>query len=288
MNETLIVQTVFCPTRKMLEIQLRSLHSLRDYMQRNPMPREFFLAGYVHDDYHAELVAAIKDLFSDRQCLFVRFDRNYGKAYVVNATVERALQRNPDYRYLLTFDSDICFESGQPNLLPRLIKAADAAAQWFGRPFGLIACNFSGNNAHWIEKFEQRQALGEEVIAWPTEAGGGIAGGCIFLSIETWRKVGGYRITGVYGPDDGFLMLDVRAAGYFTCVLESLRVHHPETEDDPEYADWKERTTRHFARRWHDCKSELFDPDLPAAISDSDAFWRRAKSKEREPGGEAA
>ena len=196
------------------------------------------------------LSANIKRLFHAKRCVFIRFKRNYGKAYVVNEAVKKALQQSNNYKYLLTYDSDISFQNNQPNLLQRLIELSEKASQSLNKPFGLIACNLTGDNAHWLDKFENRRQINDKVISWPSQPGypgGGIAGGCIFVSIDTWLKVGGYRTVGVYAPDDGFLIIDVHEAGCYICVVETLFVHHPGSHHDPRYQEWKENAIRQFA-----------------------------------------
>lgn len=280
MNETLIVQPIFCPTKRMLGVQLKSMLSLHRYMQQYPMRADICFAGFVDRDYYDELVANINKLFGRKSCILLRFNKNYGKAYVVNEAIKRVLQQTNNYQYLLTFDSDICFETNQPNLLQRLIDTSEKASKVLDKPFGLIACNFTGDNLHWSDKFENRKQAGDEFIIWPTDPAGGIAGGCIFVSIDTWLKVGGYRVVGVYAPDDGYLMLDVYEAGYFICVLETLFVHHPGSFDDPHYQIWKERTMQKFTRRLMESKNQQFAPDMLRDIADCDDFWKQAKFNE--------
>lgn len=276
MKETLLVQTVFCPTRSMLEIQLNSMRALHGYMRQYPLQADIYFAGFVDNEYYDELVANIKELFHAEKSVFIRFNRNYGKAYVVNEAVKKALQRNNNYKYLLTYDSDICLENNQPDLLPRLIELSEKASRSFNKPFGLIACNFTGHNVHMLHKFENRKQLDDEVISWPTlpgYPGGGIAGGCLFISIDTWLKVGGYRVVGVYAPDDGYLMIDVHESGYFICIAETLFVHHPKSHNDPDYQQWKIKAIQEFTRKL----DEGLAPDFASDVSESENFWKQSK-----------
>jgi glycosyltransferase involved in cell wall biosynthesis len=278
-NETLLVQTLFCPTRKMFETQLRSMRSLGRYLQQHPMQADICFAGFVDDEYHDELLAAVKALFHAQKCALYRLDRNYGKAFAVNAAVKRALQRTPGYRYLLTFDSDICFEPSGPRLLERLIGLSGKVAAARGKAFGLIACNFTGENVHWLDKFDNRQEIDGEVVSWPSQPaypGGGIAGGCIFVGMDSWLKVGGYRTVGVYAPDDGYLMIDMDAAGYYTCVAETVLVHHPASSDDPGYARSKHEAMRHLSIKLHEGAGVDFDAD----VKSWESFWKHAKQEE--------
>lgn len=279
-NETLLLQTLFCPTRRMLETQLRSMRSLGEYLRQNPTPADLCFSGFVDDDYLVELLDTVKELFGGQKVSLLRHDRNYGKAFAVNAAVARSLQRNPGYRYLFTFDSDIGFGPAGPGLLDRLIRLSDAAAAALSKPFGLIACNFTGENAHLLDRFDNRRVIGEEVVSWPSEPGypgGGIAGGCIFVGMDSWRKIGGYRTVGVYAPDDGYLMIDMRAAGYYACVAETVLVHHPEASEDPGYLETKQAAMRTFSMRLREGAPVDFDAD----VLRWENFWKQVKAGER-------
>lgn len=276
-----MVQTVFCPTRSMLEIQLNSMRSLYGYLRQYAIQADVCFTGFIDDEYYDEFVTNIKKLFQAQRCSFIRFNRNYGKAYVVNEAVKKSLQQKNNYKYLLTCDSDICFENNQPHLLERLIELSEKASHSFNKPFGLIACNFTGDNVHWLDRFENRLQINNEVISWPSlpgYPGGGIAGGCIFVSLDTWLKVGGYRTVGVYAPDDGFLMIDVHEAGYFICVAETLFVHHPGSRHNPRYQKWKEESMQQFALKLKNGAAFDFASD----VTDCDNFWEQAKLIENE------
>ena len=56
MNETLLIQTIFCPTRSMLEIQLNSMRSLHSYIRQYTLPADIYFTGFVDDEYYDELV----------------------------------------------------------------------------------------------------------------------------------------------------------------------------------------------------------------------------------------
>ena len=86
----------------------------------------------------------------------------------MNEAMQKALQQSNNYKYLLTYNSDICFENNQPNLLQRLIELSEKASQSLNKPFGLIACNLTGDNAHWLDKFENRRQINDKVISWPS------------------------------------------------------------------------------------------------------------------------
>ena len=256
-----VVQTIFCPTRKMLNFQLSSLKTFSEYLNgysRNDI--DIIFAGYVDEEYYAELVSALKKYFY-KKCKFIRFKKNYGKAYIVNDVLREYLTNNNTTEYVFTFDSDICFYTDQEDIIQRLINIYTD-----DRKVGLIACNFTGDNAHWISKFENKISINGETIVYPT-APVGIAGGCIFVSTKAWKEVGGYKVMGVYAPDDAMLMQDMARAGYFIGVAQNITVHHPGTHDDPHYQKWKEKTSRNI--------KEFGD-----AVEYCDDFWNKTRVME--------
>ena len=262
MSQTVFVQTVFCPTRKMLDFQLKSLRSLHSYLESHPFEMDIIFAGYIDNEYYDELITEIKSLFYKR-CQFQRYEKNYGKAHVVNTTLRSYLGDHPETKYIFTLDSDICFHEHESNIFSRLINLSVKVSDVQKRPFGLIACNFTGDNAHWIQKFENKAAVCDEVITWPTSPVG-IAGGCIFINTDAWQKIGGYRVMGVYAPDDAALMQDMHRNGYGISVAETITVHHPGTHDDPYYQTWKEATCRNVQH-------------LGESQNHCDTFWAKTK-----------
>ena len=156
-----VVQTIFCPTRKMLNFQLSSLKSFSEYL--NSYPRsdiDIIFAGYVDEEYYAELVTALKKYFY-KKCKFIRFKKNYGKAYIVNDVLREYFINNTTTEYVFTFDSDICFYTDQGDIIKRLLIIYNT-----GKKIGLIACNFTGDNAHWISKFERSKNINGETIVY--------------------------------------------------------------------------------------------------------------------------
>lgn len=259
MKPLVIVQTVFCPTRKMLNFQLKSLKSLAELLNKYPRnDADIIFAGFIEEEYYKEFVDGIKQYFW-KKCNFIRFEKNYGKAYIVNNILAAYLKDNDITKHIFTFDSDICFYPDF-DTITRLLKLQTASNA------GLVACNFTGDNAHWIDKFEHAKLINNELVKYPASPVG-IAGGCIFMPVEAWKKTGGYRVMGVYAPDDAMLIQDMTRNGYFICVAEDIMVHHPGTHDDPHYQNWKQKTSANI---------KTFD----AALEHCDSFWEKTKTME--------
>lgn len=263
MTEVIIVQPSFCPTRKMLDFNLESVRSLKKYLDKHPYPADIIFGGYIDDEYYDEFLNELKSLFSGR-CKFFRFDKNYGKAYIVNKMVNDYLVNNNVTKYIFTFDSDIVFlDNNDGDIIERLKRLSNKTYLVQGRKFGLIGCNFTGDNAHWLNRFENNTIIDNETISWPTQPVG-IAGGCIFINVDAWRSINGYRIMGVYAPDDAMMIRDMFNSGFGICVATSIFVHHPGTHDDRHYQGWKEKTSRTFM-------------NLSDSIEYTNDYWKNKK-----------
>jgi hypothetical protein len=280
--DTLFLQAVFCPVPALLDLQTSSLESLTAYDRQYPLAADFCFAGYVAPELRDSLAARIAAALPHRNVTFLPFANNAGKARVVNDALKWLESRGRRYRDILTFDSDIQFVAQEPDLLGRLKALGAGIEAVWNRPFGLIACNFTGDNAHQVSRFDRRARIGHETIAWPSNPGhpgGGIAGGCLFLSMEAWQATGGYRATGVYGPDDGYLLIDMATAGYAYCVAETLHVHHPHQTAIPEYNEWKRTAMR-------EALQSDFNRDgagIQALTESSDQFWRSLQGSPKAP-----
>jgi len=245
MSEVVVVQQIFCPTKDMFDFNVNSITSLAKYFEANNYKDiDFVFGGYAEPEYLQRILTLYKKYFSGR-CKFFKFEDNFGKAYVVNHLVNQYLTAHPETKYILTFDSDIVFETYPENahLIDRLTNLVPYVETLHKRPFGLFGINMHGDNAHWLHKFDRRHTIGDEVVSWPSN-GVGIAGGALFISVDLWKKIHGYQVVGVYAPDDAILMRDTVNAGHSISVVETTFINHPGTQDDKEYQSWKVKTSQ--------------------------------------------
>jgi hypothetical protein len=231
-----------------------------------------WFGGWGREEYLHEIVDVIRDLFSNDIYEIARFDRNYGKALMVNETV-KAMERNEPGGYMLLLDADIVLDVSCQDMVARLAYIATQSRTFTNKPFGLIAPSQTEGNCHSPKIYDnsytiptqQAQQVGAEKIFYPSQPSG-IAGGCIFCGFEAWREVGGYRPMGVYAGDDAHLLLDIGQAGYSYQVAADIHVIHP-VDHDTEYAKWK----MEVCHRASDGRSRS---DLSAYIAEADAFWK--------------
>lgn len=253
------VQPIFCPTHDMLGRNIVSVNSFYDYYDKMGYTFECIFGGYCAND---ELWDEISELIIKRskgRVFPIRYDKNYGKAYIVNSLSEGL---SDNVKYMLTADSDIIFKIDQLDIKDRLIEAFEYANSISLNP-SLIALFQEEGNCHILElcyenKYYYQGKLDYEMICKPSISGG-VAGGCLCISKEFWDKVGGYQVLGVYAADDANLMQDSFNMGYSFMLSNSIRCIHP-NETNAEYQNWKISV----------CPNSS---DIDSAIIVADEFW---------------
>lgn len=261
---------IFAPSKNLFDRNKDSILSFIDYLKVNDYylngSKGFLLdisyGGWVKEQgWFDDLRDTIKENIPNAKVY--QFDKNYGKAKVVNELAFDYSKDNPTTNFLFTCDSDMCFEISQPHMFGRLVLAANVMQQKsneiFGNPkvFGMVALNQSEACCHWFpenkpegytglnrgiiydSKGENNLSMKEELV-WPQD-GAGIAGGSIFCNFVLFKQNGGYRnFNTQYAGDDGLWLRDVQQMGGSVCVIKSLSMRHPTPTDDPEYRKWKD------------------------------------------------
>jgi hypothetical protein len=254
------VQPIFAPTEDMMNRNLNSLKSFFDYYDAKGYKYECIFGGYAGtDDIWNTLYNYIVSR-CNRLSTVLRFDRNYGKAYVVNTLTSKYLG-NADY--FLTADSDIIFKEDEPDIIERLIEGFNHARRVNINP-ALISLYQEVNNCQILELCYQNKYYYEgrynmEMICHPN-GDGGVAGGCLFIDANFWRSNRGYMVLGVYAGDDANLMRDAFMRGYKFLMSNSIRCIHPH-ETNPEYGTWKIQVCPKVQQ-------------LTNAVDEADIFWK--------------
>lgn len=261
---------VFAPSEKLFQKNMESIISFINYLKIHPFYLDgskghildIYFGGWTSkDSYWDEIKKTIKDAIPNAKTF--RFDKNYGKAKVVNNLAKDYFIDNPNTEFMFTIDSDMRFLVDQPYMFDRLLLAASALQTNLKRPFGFVALDQQGENCHWYEprggytgmnQFLSYTLDGsgmkiEEKLVWPSD-GAGIAGGSLFINSKIWRQIGGYRnFNTEYAGEDGLYLRDVQQAGASVCIIKTLSILHPIPEDDPEYRAWK-----------NECMKSAFEP----------------------------
>lgn len=234
------VQPIFCPNEMLFVKNLESVKSFVDYYVKHGYTFKCVFGGYsISDEYFTEISNALAPINNKE---IIRYDKNYGKAYIVNDLATKV----SDVEYFLTADSDIKYLPNQPNMMYRLLEAVDFTKR-IGQEAGVIALLQLENNCHIMELCTEyvRAYVGRhnpECISRPHGASG-MAGGCVFVNNTMWKKIGGYKILGVYAGDDANLMLDCVNSGLRIWLSQSIACIHP-ADTDPAYSTWKSEQAR--------------------------------------------
>jgi hypothetical protein len=245
----------------MLERNQKSIVSFFKYYNLHNYTFTCVFGGYAgSDELWNEIENTINSESKNKNTIVVRYDINYGKAHIVNDLASKFLEDND---YFLTADSDILFKSDEPNTIERLVEGFEEATNLGLNP-SLIALFHEEGNCHMLDlcyehKYYYHGKYGYEMICHPN-GGGGVAGGCIFISSKFWNEIGGYKVLGVYAGDDANIMYDSYKKGYKFLLSNSIRCIHPH-EDNEKYANWKVSV----------CPKVQ---NLPNAVSEADVFWK--------------
>lgn len=255
------VQPIFCPTEQMSERNINSINSFYDYYDLMKYDFKCVFGGYCATDEIWNNIKKIIKKRSNGKAKIIRYDKNYGKAYIVNSLTKQL--KNIDY--FLTADSDILYKIDQLDIVSRLVEAFQHATS-IGLNPSLVALFQEEANCHILElcyqnKYYYQGKLDYEMVCKPS-IHGGVAGGCICIDKKFWDLVGGYQILGVYAGDDANLMKDSFDRGYSFLLSNSIRCIHPH-ETNKEYQDWKVSVCGNSG-------------ELDPAIEEANEFWNKA------------
>lgn len=260
--KVIYIQPIFAPNLEMLFRLIRSVTSFIDYYVKNNYSFKCVFGGYCSKEEYWSMIEILLKYAIDNynmNIIIMRFDKNYGKAYVVNTMTTKYLT---DEEYIFTADSDIIYIESQPSIIHRLIEAMEYSKSINLNP-SLVSLFQEDSNCHILDicyehKYYYNGQYGHEMVCHPTCAGG-VAGGCLFISSEFWKLIGGYKVLGVYASDDANIMVDSREKGYNFLLSNSIRCIHPK-ETNSSYQKWKNETS-----------SKVLS--LSDAVNDANLFW---------------
>ncbi len=288
---------IFAPSKNLFDRNKDSILSFIDYIKANSHyltgEKGFRLhisyGGWVKEQiWFDDLKNTIKESIPEAKVY--QFDKNYGKAKVVNELVFDYVKDNPNTNFLFTMDSDMLFETSQIHFFDRLHVAAkilqEKSQDFFGMPkaFGMIALNQTGECCHWWPETKPEGYTGlngaamydlktsdgialKEQINWPQD-GAGIAGGGIFCNLVLFKELGGYRnFNTQYAGDDGLWLRDVQQANGAVCVIKSLSLVHPKPDDSEEYRKWKTESVKKSFEEYDSKKFENGMSEFDKSIS---------------------
>jgi hypothetical protein len=281
------IQPLFVPDQIRFEQNEKSIISFGKYIEKFPYKVECVFGGWASNDEWWEKITNVieKSIPPNIVVKIIRFEKNFGKAYVINNLFDQILDR--DFDFFLTADSDIIFSLKCPNLFERLLETAIDSPRIIQKPFGFISLQQQGDCRHYSRALTENQYYVQskfnkkELLTYPNTHDdgkyvGGIAGGCLFVSRKLWEQIGGYKHLGVYTGDDATLLQNAHTLDYSYQVSPNIFIVHPE-ENDWEYGAWKIKKLSEapFGLEW-------FDKDAPATetnkdIEGFDNYWNKKK-----------
>ena len=267
---TIYIQPIFVPDEKRFERNLNSLKSFSTYVKENNLKIPCIFGGWGKEEYMKKIIEFLSNKENGLNIISIqKFNKNYGKAIVVNTLFKTVESKKVPFDYFLTADSDILFKLDNRNFFDRLENAAKQIEIIRKKPFGLISLQQEGQCCHLPMIYKNKinfpyKDINESVV-YP-DGNGGIAGGCLFFSKDNWVKIGGYRVLGVYAGDDAYSLIDTVKIGNSIQMFESLSVVHP-PEDDVEYQKWKGMVCQ------RDSAGGRIKNNIDDKIKEAENFW---------------
>lgn len=266
----LYIQPIFIPSENRYSINEQSVLSLKQYLNAYPYDIKIMMGGWaVSDELWNRIENCIITELGDKLIAVRRFDKNYGKAYVVNTLFKECIDL--DFKYFLTADSDMKFSLDIKNMFERLSDLPARSEQILNKSFGVAGLNQLEHNCHlshiYKNKYEYINRYNDIELVVYGDQPNGIGGGAMFFSKEAWIKIGGYRIMGVYAGDDAYSLIDMYHAGYSYQMVDTIAMIHPR-DIDTEYNVWKVKVCQ------RDSYSDDRDANLEEKIKESEDFWK--------------
>ena len=239
------IQPIFAPDDILFKKNIDSIKSFGKYIQKYPFDVKCIFGGWAFNDEMWNNIFEVikKEIPPEMLIEVVRYDKNYGKAYVVNGLYNKI--SSLEFQFFLTADSDMVFDSEVTFLFERLEDAAMALASEGGnvKPFGYIGLQQAGHCVHNSSIYKNETYIknrfgDEERIVYPNGTSG-IAGGCLFIDRKLWEILGGYKVMGVYAGEDGRFLYEAVTKGYACYVSPNISIIHPASPNQRKYNRWK-------------------------------------------------
>jgi hypothetical protein len=239
------IQPIFAADNILFKKNIDSIKSFGKYIQKYSFDVKCIFGGWAYNDEMWNNICEVikKEIPNEILIEVVRYDKNYGKAYVVNGLYKKI--SSLEFQFFLTADSDIVFDSEVAFLFERLEDAAMGLASEGGnvKPFGYIGLQQTGQCTHRSSVYENETYVknrfgDEELLAYPNSPSG-IAGGCLFINRKLWEILGGYRVMGIYAGEDGRFLYEAVTKGYRCCVSTNISIIHPPSPNQEKYNKWK-------------------------------------------------
>ena len=264
----LFAYPIFCPNENLFKKNKESLISILEFFIENNIKLEMSIGGYALDEYWEEIMNIINTKISGKfACSMFRFDKNFGKAFVVNTLVEKY---NKEFQFLLTCDSDIIFLKEENKFIDKLKNVMLNYEKEQGVKCGVVGTAYKNGGVHNFDKMDKTGNINGDIVCWESKNTAVVAGGCILIDYKLWKEIKGYEVKGIFGEIDASLMVKSGLSNYMNCVCMDAIVHHPE-DNDSGYRDYKNSIIK-----------KMFSSTHEELVEDDRKFWERFKEEEKE------
>lgn len=256
-------QHIFIPAREMISTNLQVIQSIIDYFDWFPHEKvcvDVVVGGWIlNETLTTEFLQKYEEMIQPHhlsvQLRFLPIQLmpcNAGLAYTLNKVIKTHWD-DKRYEFVVTNQSDIRFlPSSVPYTLTKMVWLFDqqpkAGMITFNIDIDPLAKRFHLVDEKWskiVYKFLDQQHVHEIQLLSPP-GGGGIAGSCTMYTMEAFKDVGGYKVTGIYSPEDAWMLQSMYEANYRIFLVKTLFMEHFFTEFQlqtnlqEQYQAWKQ------------------------------------------------
>lgn len=172
----------------------------------------------------------------------VEFPENLGKAKAVNT-----IASSESFDFLISIDGDMLCVSRS-----WLVDMIELYITYNRNPIyanidgirtpvklGALCSNQTGNGCHILTRTSPGAIVNKHRSTLITKIGYGVvAGGVLMTDSGTWKSIGGYDGTKIYGGDDGYYSYMCHNKHLLMGYIEEVSFFHP-YDMSPEYVEWK-------------------------------------------------
>lgn len=304
------LQPIFLPAQEYLKDHLKVIESLRDYAlyQDATHPnvtincqltiRVHFMGWALNNELWQQYLDRWHELqqeLKDSRCIRweqpepLRMDHNYGQAYIYAKLMEN--MKDP-YDFVIVNASDIYLHQFKEPTLHLGVMTADCLGS------GMCAYNELDFNVHdysidtphlYVRHKVRGSETGRDIQSVTVcSVTGGVAGSLAIISREAMEKTGGYKVRGVFSPEDAWIMDSMNEMGFTSYLLESLYINHPydPVQVNDGFKQWKTRSLENAKKLMESKRDHMTEAELiPWAIESETIFQRmyEERSKEESP-----
>jgi hypothetical protein len=249
------IQPIFIPSKAYLKLHEAVLKGLSSYQKRyKTLPNvdlSIHAAGWALNDELWNEYMSMWTLYMEPDVpIPVRIAHNYGQAYIYNMFYQQWIDDSVDF--IVTTGCDLYLEESVPPTLHQIVSSFDVNERC-----GLISYNMCPDNVHGpntptnVVRVDIKNTLVSEPLSRSTlilsyMSQGGVAGSCSVIRWKALKEVNGYKVRGVYSPEDGNMNSDLMSHDWQMYIADTCYVVHrlDHTLSCPLFTAWKKRSLK--------------------------------------------